>query len=420
MAPPVAAAALAALDAMQREPGARRHAAGARRALPRGSRAPRASTPAARRASRSCPRSPAARFAAARLSAEALFERGINVQPIVYPAVPENSARLRFFVTCHAHRGAAALHGRRARRRLAQALSGRPAAARRRLHPRRPERRAGAARGCSRHRRSRLCGAGALHAGRCGRPRASPAPRWATCARSGLAYAHYLWCATSLADLLLRGTSARAGARIALARGIPLLATPRVNDADGARLHRRGATPDLIVTAFFNQHIDAEAAALAAPGRRQHPSRRRCRTFAASIRCSSRACAARRARRDRASHRARVRYRRPARREETDRGGARQRLRRHGARSTTAGRCSSPAAPASLAADPRGTPQAGGRLLRLLAHARPGRRLPALRRAARARPRPVAPRAPGTGRFRNRISALAATHAALSPTPRGP
>lgn len=36
---------------------------------------------------------------AARLSA-ALFDQGINVQPILYPAVPEKSARLRFFVSC--------------------------------------------------------------------------------------------------------------------------------------------------------------------------------------------------------------------------------------------------------------------------------------------------------------------------------
>ncbi|MCD0501717.1 aminotransferase class I/II-fold pyridoxal phosphate-dependent enzyme [Bordetella petrii] len=36
---------------------------------------------------------------AARLSA-ALFERGINVQPILYPAVAEKSARLRFFISC--------------------------------------------------------------------------------------------------------------------------------------------------------------------------------------------------------------------------------------------------------------------------------------------------------------------------------
>jgi 8-amino-7-oxononanoate synthase len=36
---------------------------------------------------------------AARLS-HALFQRGINVQPILYPAVQEKSARLRFFVSC--------------------------------------------------------------------------------------------------------------------------------------------------------------------------------------------------------------------------------------------------------------------------------------------------------------------------------
>ena len=28
-----------------------------------------------------------------------LFERGINVQPILYPAVEESAARLRFFIT---------------------------------------------------------------------------------------------------------------------------------------------------------------------------------------------------------------------------------------------------------------------------------------------------------------------------------
>jgi len=36
---------------------------------------------------------------ATRLS-EALFAQGINVQPILYPAVPEKSARLRFFMSC--------------------------------------------------------------------------------------------------------------------------------------------------------------------------------------------------------------------------------------------------------------------------------------------------------------------------------
>lgn len=38
-------------------------------------------------------------FNAGRLSS-ALFERGINAQPILYPAVPEHSARVRFFVSC--------------------------------------------------------------------------------------------------------------------------------------------------------------------------------------------------------------------------------------------------------------------------------------------------------------------------------
>ena len=31
-----------------------------------------------------------------------MFESGINVQPIIYPAVEERAARLRFFI-CHAH-----------------------------------------------------------------------------------------------------------------------------------------------------------------------------------------------------------------------------------------------------------------------------------------------------------------------------
>lgn len=32
--------------------------------------------------------------------AEALLQRGISVNPILYPAVPEEMARLRFFITC--------------------------------------------------------------------------------------------------------------------------------------------------------------------------------------------------------------------------------------------------------------------------------------------------------------------------------
>lgn len=38
-------------------------------------------------------------LSAVRMS-DALFGKGINVQPILYPAVPEKSARLRFFISC--------------------------------------------------------------------------------------------------------------------------------------------------------------------------------------------------------------------------------------------------------------------------------------------------------------------------------
>lgn len=98
MPPPMAAASLAALRVLQREPqrvlalqqrGAyfleRARAAGIDTGLSTGLAVIPALTGGSLRA--------------ARLSA-ALFERGINVQPILYPAVPEKSARLRFFLTC--------------------------------------------------------------------------------------------------------------------------------------------------------------------------------------------------------------------------------------------------------------------------------------------------------------------------------
>lgn len=37
---------------------------------------------------------------AAGLLSQALLARGVNVLPIVHPAVPERTARLRFFLTC--------------------------------------------------------------------------------------------------------------------------------------------------------------------------------------------------------------------------------------------------------------------------------------------------------------------------------
>ncbi len=98
MPPPVAAASLAALRSLLREPGrvttlqARgkfflnlTKAAG----IDTGTSAGLAVIPAIVGSS----------IKAARLSS-ALFEQGINAQPILYPAVPEKSARLRFFVCC--------------------------------------------------------------------------------------------------------------------------------------------------------------------------------------------------------------------------------------------------------------------------------------------------------------------------------
>ncbi|WP_300339308.1 aminotransferase class I/II-fold pyridoxal phosphate-dependent enzyme [Accumulibacter sp.] len=98
MSPPLAAASLAALHVMQREPErvvtlqerGRSFLAQARAAgVDTGTCAGFAVIPAITGSS----------IKAARLSA-ALFERGINVQPILYPAVPEKSARLRFFISC--------------------------------------------------------------------------------------------------------------------------------------------------------------------------------------------------------------------------------------------------------------------------------------------------------------------------------
>ena len=100
MAPPAAAAALAALRVMRSEPErvARLQARGrlfidlARdRGLNTGHSAGFSVVPVIVGSS----------IKAARLS-NALFERGINVQPIIYPAVEEKAARLRFFL-CSSH-----------------------------------------------------------------------------------------------------------------------------------------------------------------------------------------------------------------------------------------------------------------------------------------------------------------------------
>jgi len=97
MPPPVAAASLAALRILEREPArvASLHARGARFL----ERARAAGVDTGTSAGFSViPAILGSSMRAARLSA-ALFARAINVQPILYPAVPERSARLRFFVS---------------------------------------------------------------------------------------------------------------------------------------------------------------------------------------------------------------------------------------------------------------------------------------------------------------------------------
>jgi 8-amino-7-oxononanoate synthase len=100
MPPPAAAAALAALQVMQAEPqrsqtlrarGQQFLEAARAHGIDTGSSAGFSVIPAITHSS----------LKAARLS-EALFRRKINVQPILYPAVQERSARLRFFI-CSDH-----------------------------------------------------------------------------------------------------------------------------------------------------------------------------------------------------------------------------------------------------------------------------------------------------------------------------
>src|SRR5690349_3152064 len=97
MAPPAAAAALAALEILEREPE-RVHRLNERAGLflqlareaglDTGGSIGAAIVPVITGSS----------IRAGRLS-QAMFQRGVNVQPILYPAVPEGSARLRFFLT---------------------------------------------------------------------------------------------------------------------------------------------------------------------------------------------------------------------------------------------------------------------------------------------------------------------------------
>jgi len=97
MSPPLAAAALAALECMLAEPERVRLLQERGREFLRRAREARINTGTSSGYA-IVPAITGSSIRAARL-AQALFQRGINVQPILYPAVQENSARLRFFLS---------------------------------------------------------------------------------------------------------------------------------------------------------------------------------------------------------------------------------------------------------------------------------------------------------------------------------
>jgi 8-amino-7-oxononanoate synthase len=97
MAPPAAAAALAALELLEREPDRVRRVNERAALFMQLARAGGIDVGGSVGAS-IVPVITHSSIRAGRL-AEALFRRGINVQPILYPAVPERAARLRFFLT---------------------------------------------------------------------------------------------------------------------------------------------------------------------------------------------------------------------------------------------------------------------------------------------------------------------------------
>ena len=98
MPPPVAAASLAALQVLQREPERVARIQERGQLFLKLAKAAGIDTGTSRGLA-VIPAITGSSIRAARLSA-ALFKRGINVQPILYPAVPEKSARLRFFISC--------------------------------------------------------------------------------------------------------------------------------------------------------------------------------------------------------------------------------------------------------------------------------------------------------------------------------
>jgi folate-dependent phosphoribosylglycinamide formyltransferase PurN len=83
--------------------------------------------------------------------------------------------------------------------------------------------------------------------------------------RSGIAYSLYLWCATTLADWLCVLGGAGAVPIRSVAPGLSVLTTRNLNDAEGLRFLAECA-PDILVSAFFNQRLNAAVLALPTRG----------------------------------------------------------------------------------------------------------------------------------------------------------
>jgi methionyl-tRNA formyltransferase len=78
---------------------------------------------------------------------------------------------------------------------------------------------------------------------------------------SGVAYALYLWCATTVADWLCALGGIRAVPTHSAAPGMRVLTTRDINDAEGLQF-LADCRADLLVSAFFNQRLHAAALAL--------------------------------------------------------------------------------------------------------------------------------------------------------------
>lgn len=83
--------------------------------------------------------------------------------------------------------------------------------------------------------------------------------------RSGIGYALYLWCATTLADWLCALGGIGAVPMRTVTPGLPVLTTRNINDAEGLRF-LAACAPDLLVSAFFNQRLHPTALALPTRG----------------------------------------------------------------------------------------------------------------------------------------------------------